>query len=205
MTPLIPPPPICAPRRFHDAGRMIRKLIMRAVGAVSTGANTPSTRQWAGTASVAATHAACRLTLRTGSPISFGGIVATSEGALQPASVATRLSSLGLDAGCSTPWSREDPMSATHNAARASVAVDFIVATSEVDLYVESHESRLHYRRGQEPSGPRRRRIVSRFERRARVRVRQIVEIDADVRPGSSKLQDLCEPHVEVVHAAAVD
>ncbi len=58
MMPLLPPPPICAPRRFHDAGRITRKLMTRAVGAVSTGANTPSTRQCAGTVSVAATHAA---------------------------------------------------------------------------------------------------------------------------------------------------
>ena len=58
MMPLIPPPPSCAARRFHDAGRITRKLIGRAVAAVSTGANTPSTRQCAGTVPVAATHAA---------------------------------------------------------------------------------------------------------------------------------------------------
>jgi hypothetical protein len=63
----------------------------RAVGAVSTGANTPSTRQRAGTVSVAGTHAACRLTLRTASPISFGAIVTTSAAAVQSASGTMRL------------------------------------------------------------------------------------------------------------------
>jgi hypothetical protein len=86
-----PPPPTCAPLWFHDAGRITRKLMTRAVGAVSTGANTPSMRQCAGTVSVPGTHAACRLTLRTGSPISFGAIVARSAGAVQSASVTARL------------------------------------------------------------------------------------------------------------------
>src|SRR5204862_3758373 len=79
------------PLWFHDAGRITRKLMTRAVGAVSTGANTPSMRQCAGTVSVPGTHAACRLTLRTGSPISFGAIDAASGAAVQSASVTRRL------------------------------------------------------------------------------------------------------------------
>src|SRR5204863_10027702 len=80
--------------------------IGRAVAAVSTGANTPSTRQCAGTAPVAGTHAACSVTLRTGSPIFDGVIVSTSEGAVQPASVAALLSAAAWDTARATRTAR---------------------------------------------------------------------------------------------------
>jgi hypothetical protein len=69
-------------------------LIGRAVAAVSTGAITPSTRQWAGTPAAASTHAGDSVTLRTGTPIADAGIVAPSRSGVHSAAVMA-----GLDAG----------------------------------------------------------------------------------------------------------
>src|ERR1051326_5679558 len=56
MTPFVPPPPICAARRFQEAGSTTRNRIGFADGARSTGAMDPSTAQYAGVAPDAATH-----------------------------------------------------------------------------------------------------------------------------------------------------
>ena len=86
----MPPPPSCAARRIHDAGSTTRKLIGLAVLAVSTGAIDPSTRQCAGTPFAASTHdGADSVTLRTGSPIADGAIVAPSRSAVQSPAVMT--------------------------------------------------------------------------------------------------------------------
>src|SRR4030095_2499719 len=53
--PLNPPPPDCADRRLHDAGRMTRKLIGCPYALLSIGAITPSIEQYAG-ALPAGTH-----------------------------------------------------------------------------------------------------------------------------------------------------
>src|SRR5688572_1728168 len=86
MMPFMPPPPICAARRLHDAGRSTRKLIGRAVALVSTGAITPSTRQCAGTAPAASTQAgAASVTPRTGAPMAAGGMDVPRRSAVQSA------------------------------------------------------------------------------------------------------------------------
>src|SRR6185436_19711676 len=56
MTPFVPPPPICAARRFQEAGSATRNRIGFADGARSTGAMDPSTTQYAGADPDAATH-----------------------------------------------------------------------------------------------------------------------------------------------------
>src|SRR5688572_12833613 len=86
--PFIPPPPNCAARRDHDAGKTRLKLIGLAVLAVSIGAIEPFTRQCDGTPFVASTHdGADNATLRTGSPIADGGIVAPNRSAVHSAAV----------------------------------------------------------------------------------------------------------------------
>jgi hypothetical protein len=75
MTPFIPPPPICAARPLHAAGKTTRKLIGREVLLASTGAIDPSTRQNAGSPFAASTQVADdSATLRTGSPIADAAI-----------------------------------------------------------------------------------------------------------------------------------
>jgi hypothetical protein len=84
MMPFIPPPPSCTARRDHDAGRTTLQLIGLAVLAVSIGAIDPFTRQCAGTPFVASAHdGADNVTLRTGSPIADGAMVAPNRSAVQ--------------------------------------------------------------------------------------------------------------------------
>jgi hypothetical protein len=81
--PFMPPPPSCAARRDHDAGRTTLKLIGLAVLAVSIGAIDPFTRQCAGTPFVDSTHkGADNVALRTGSPIADGVIVVPNRSAV---------------------------------------------------------------------------------------------------------------------------
>src|SRR6185369_3300538 len=86
--PFIPPPPSCAARPDHDAGNTTLKLIGLAVLAVSTDAINPFTRQCAGIPFAASTHdGADSVTLRTGSPIADGAIVAPDRAAVHSAPV----------------------------------------------------------------------------------------------------------------------
>src|SRR5688572_10622249 len=86
--PFMPPPPSCAARRDHDAGRTTLKLIGRAVLAVSMGAIDPFTRQCAGTAPAASFQVgADSVTARTGSPIADGATDTPSRSAVQSAAV----------------------------------------------------------------------------------------------------------------------
>src|SRR5688500_4503861 len=90
MTPLKPPPPICAARCPQVAGRATRKLIGRAVVAVSTGAMNPSTRQCAGALLAASTHVADdSVTALTGSPMADGSIDVPTLAAAQSAAEIT--------------------------------------------------------------------------------------------------------------------
>src|SRR6185436_2449601 len=95
MTPFVPPPPICAARRFQEAGSATRNRIGFADGARSTEAMDPSTAQYAGVAPEAATHrGGFSATPDTGSPIIEIGIEAPTLSTLQSASPTILLPSL---------------------------------------------------------------------------------------------------------------
>src|SRR3954471_19226110 len=76
MTPLIPAPPSCMARPFHDAGNTTRKLIGCAAGLASSGAMAPVTEQNAALPWAAAVHTgASSVTADTGSPIEATGML----------------------------------------------------------------------------------------------------------------------------------
>ncbi len=86
MMPFIPPPPSCAARNVHDAGKTTRKLMGFAAG--SMGAIAPSTVQYAGAGSAAAVHrGSLSVTFDTGSPIAATGTAVPSFVAVHSASV----------------------------------------------------------------------------------------------------------------------
>src|SRR3954452_23855609 len=91
MTPLLPAPPSCIARPFHDAGNTTRKLMGCAVALASAGARAPVTAQNAGTACVAAVHTgASSVTAETRSPIAVTGMLDPMCGALHSFSVIAR-------------------------------------------------------------------------------------------------------------------
>jgi hypothetical protein len=97
-TPFIPPPPICAARRFHDPGSTTLKLIGREVGAVSIGVMLPLTRQCAGTLFVASTQdGSANVTALTRSPMADGSIDTPTLAAVHSAAV-TRISAASASA-----------------------------------------------------------------------------------------------------------
>ena len=86
MMPFIPPPPSCAARSVHDAGKTTRKLMGFAAG--SMGAIAPSTVQYAGAGSAAAVHrGSLSVTFDTGSPMAATGTAVPSFVAVHSASV----------------------------------------------------------------------------------------------------------------------
>src|SRR5215218_4502315 len=90
MAPFIPAPPRCTARWFQLAGRTTRKLMGRALDALSTGAIAPSTAHCAAAAAVAAVHAgAFNVTAATGSPMAEAGMLVPSFADVQSASVIT--------------------------------------------------------------------------------------------------------------------
>jgi hypothetical protein len=83
-------------------------------------------RQCAGTASVAATHAACSVTLRTGSPMFAGAIDAVSDGPTQSASVTVRLATGAGPAVWGAPRSTPGRTAATTHAHPSARFDDFL-------------------------------------------------------------------------------
>ena len=110
--PFMPPPPICAARRLHDAGSSTRKLIGRAVGLVSTGAIVPSTRQCAGAPLAASTQdGVASVTLRTGAPMAAGGTGVPRRSAVQSADAIAlpESDSAAFDAPAAPRWASAAP------------------------------------------------------------------------------------------------
>src|SRR4051812_23191260 len=104
MTPLIPLPPRWTARWFQLAGRTTRKLMGRALAALSAGAIAPSTAHCAAAVAVAAVHTgAFMVTAETGSPMAGTGMFVPSFPDVQSASVMT-LSGPGAGSFAAAGW-----------------------------------------------------------------------------------------------------
>src|SRR5687768_6788083 len=94
MTPLVPPPPICAARRFHEAGSTTRNRMGLAETLRSIGAIEPSTAQCAGALPFAAIQrGGFSVTPETGSPIRGASIAVPAFALVQSISVIVRVDS----------------------------------------------------------------------------------------------------------------
>src|SRR3954451_3168650 len=104
MTPFMPPPPRWTARWFQLAGRTTRKLMGRALAALSTGAIAPSTAHCAAAVAVAAVHTgAFNVTAETGSPMADTGMLVPTFPDVQSASVIA-LSGPGAGSFAAAGW-----------------------------------------------------------------------------------------------------